>query len=68
MASRRAQRRKACSGKIRFQTEAEARKSISGLRRKGVTDWLVTYRCSFCHGFHFGHPPRRVRQAINAGR
>lgn len=66
MASLRAKRRKACSGKIRFRTESDARGGIAGLRRKGVTDWLVPYRCSFCNGFHFGHPPHRVRQAINA--
>jgi hypothetical protein len=27
---------------------------------------LVAYGCDFCGGFHFGHPPRRVRQAISA--
>lgn len=68
MASLRAKRRKACTGKVRFATEADARNGITSLRRKGVTDWLTPYRCSFCNGFHFGHPPRRVRQAINAGR
>jgi len=64
MASRRAIRRKACKGKQRYDTEAAARRGILALRRRGVLDWLTPYRCAFCNGFHFGHPPARVRQAI----
>lgn len=64
MASKRAQRRRACVGKRRYDSEAAARGGIRRMRRHGVTDWLTPYRCPFCNGFHFGHPPARVRQAI----
>lgn len=33
-------------------------------RRKGIGEWLTAYRCRFCNGFHFGHPPAHVREAI----
>lgn len=67
VSSKRALRRKACSGKRRYGTEEEARAGIAGLRRKEpATGWLTTYKCRFCGGFHFGHPTRRVRQAIAA--
>ena len=67
MASRRAERRKACTGKQRFGTEQDARRAIWSLRsRKPDSGWLTAYKCRFCGGFHFGHPPRRVRQAISA--
>lgn len=67
MASKRAQRRKACSGKQRFEAEWEARRAIRNLRKQtGQHDWIVTYRCEFCGGFHYGHPPARVRQSIAA--
>lgn len=64
MASKRAQRRKACTGKRRYETEADARRGIAILRRHGETALLTAYRCPHCHAFHFGHPPARVRQAI----
>lgn len=67
MSSKRAQRRKACTGKHRYGTELEARRAIHALRRdKPVGGQLTTYRCPFCGGYHFGHPPRRVRQALGA--
>lgn len=64
MSSKRALRRRACSGKRRYESEAAAREGVRLLRRHGVTDWLTPYRCAFCNGFHFGHPPAKVRQAI----
>ncbi|MCZ7655535.1 MAG: hypothetical protein M5R42_16715 [Rhodocyclaceae bacterium] len=60
MASRRAIRRKACKGKQRATTRKRPRgEGILALRRRGVLDWLTPYRCAFCNGFHFGHPPAR---------
>lgn len=67
MSSKRALRRKACTGKVRHATEAAARAAIAGVHRAGRDAGLLTpYRCRFCNGFHFGHPPRRVRQAMRA--
>lgn len=65
MASKRRLRRKACDGKRSFKTDAAARYAIFRLRRNtGTTDPLTTYRCKFCNQFHFGHPPRHVRNAM----
>lgn len=67
MASKRRQRRKACEGKVRYSSsraahnEAMRRGRESGHRLNG-------YKCAFCNGFHIGHPPKRVRQAIRARR
>jgi len=67
VSSKRAMRRKACAGKQRFATEAEARSGIAAVHRgRGYVGLMVPYRCQFCGGFHFGHPPRRVRQAMRA--
>ncbi len=69
MSSKRAIRRKACKSKTRYDSEAAARGAIGSLLRgTGCTDFLTVYRCQFCGGFHFGHPPRRIRQAISAKR
>lgn len=66
MASKRRLRRKACTGKVRFASQDDALAAIKAMIRKhgrgiGV---MTPYRCPFCNGFHFGHPPRRVRQAL----
>lgn len=67
MSSKRAQRRKSCTSKRRFATQEEAASAAFGmLRAQGRNDTLTAYHCKFCNGYHFGHPPRRVRQAIAA--
>lgn len=69
MASKRAQRRKACTGKIRYADAAAAKAGLARLHHhKGYSGFMTPYQCQFCGGWHFGHPPRRVRQAIAAGR
>jgi hypothetical protein len=69
MSSKRAIRRKACRGKVRYVTQAEAAAGAGRARRlHGAVGLLSAYHCQFCGGFHFGHPPRRVRQAMAAGR
>ena len=65
MSSKRALRRKACSHKLRFDSESAARRAMSELHRnKGYQGFMVAYRCAFCGAFHFGHPPAKVRRAI----
>lgn len=67
MASKRRLRRKACGKKTRYDSQDEAVKALRALTRAiGWQGYMVPYRCAFCHGFHFGHPPKRVRQAIGA--
>lgn len=58
MASKRAQRRRACDGKRRYDTLEAA------LAGRGPLRALQPYKCRFCHHWHNGHPPARVRQAI----
>ena len=67
MASKRNLRRKACGGKQRFPTQAEAGAVAHRIAsRNPARGALWAYRCDFCSGFHFGHPPARVRQAASA--
>lgn len=65
MSSKRRIRRKSCTGKQRFLSEAEARQAIKALTRsKGWQGLLTPYRCQFCNGFHFGHAPGHVRRSM----
>lgn len=65
MASKRAVRRRACAMKIRHATEQGAVIHAIELRRKdGADRYLNIYRCQFCRGWHVGHFPQRIRQAM----
>lgn len=67
MSSKRAIRRKSCKGKVRYTSQPAAQAAIGRLRRNTKsTGWFTAYACQFCGGFHFGHTPRRVRQAMGA--
>lgn len=60
MSSKRRIRRRSCEGKHRYTSAKAARAAISGLHhRKGDQGYMQAYHCSFCGGFHFGHPPKR---------
>lgn len=63
MASKRAQRRRACTGKRAYPDHASAGRAAAGARET-FGEYLVPYRCSFCRQFHVGHPPRTVARAI----
>lgn len=60
MSSKRRLRRNACTGKVRYTTDAEARVAVTeiiragrGFRSKGR---LGVYQCDWCGGgFHVGH-------------
>lgn len=59
MSSKRAIRRRSCLGKLRFTSQADAQASMNGLhKRKGYQGYMTPYRCNFCGGYHFGHPPK----------
>jgi len=65
VASKRNVRRKACAGKVRYESIAAAEFAAASGRRK-TAEWIIGYGCKFCGGFHIGHPPAKVRQAIKA--
>ena len=58
MASKRAVRRRACTGKIHHASEGAAWAAA----RK--TPGTRPYRCSFCGDFHVGHRPGAMRRAV----
>lgn len=65
MASKRRQRRSACSGKLRYATHDEAEQARGLAQRRDP--WPIrAYRCRYCRGYHIGHVPSeslRARQA-----
>lgn len=61
MASKRKQRRKACTGKVRHETLEFA---LIAKKMVPYGKELVAYKCKSCGGFHIGHPPKKVRRAI----
>lgn len=65
MSSKRAQRRRACTGKIGYQ-DLDAAVAAAGEVWRRYRDSLNAYRCRFCGRFHLGHPPARVRQAMRS--
>ena len=61
VSSKRRIRRRSCTGKKRYTTAPAAQAAISSLHhRKGYQGYMQVYRCSFCNGYHFGHPPRNL--------
>jgi hypothetical protein len=70
VSSKRAHRRKACTGKIRHPDPAHARAAARQARTRGHR--VNPYPCGYCGGWHIGHPTRRqrhaARQAVNARR
>lgn len=65
MASKRAIRRKACGKKARYESQEAALAALKAFTRdRGFRGYMAPYRCAFCGGFHYGHPPRGVRQAM----
>lgn len=60
MSSKRALRRKKCTGKIPHETIEAARLAAAKLlSRKPCGEHLSPYRCGFCSKFHVGHTPGR---------
>lgn len=56
MASRRAERRRACSGKSKHKSRQDALWEILK-RPTPVLSKLNAYRCQWCHHWHVGHRP-----------
>lgn len=56
---------KKCDGKARYGSEVAAERGIVRLREAtGTKDLFTPYRCGFCPSWHFGHPPRKVRERL----
>lgn len=64
MSSKRAQRRKACTGKARYGTRVEATEAAR-VQTAGRF-WMHAYPCPHCLGWHIGHPTARQRRAARA--
>lgn len=58
MSSKRRIRRSACLGKMRYTSQDDAQAAMNALHRKGYQGYMTPYRCEFCSGYHFGHPPK----------
>ena len=67
MSSKRAQRRRACDGKKRYATNADALHDAATLQRRDNYPMCV-YRCKFCGGHHIGHMPRKNVRAMQTAR
>lgn len=67
MSSGRAQRRRACVGKVRLPSE-EVAVRVARLMSRRTGSLLLPYRCRWCGRWHVGHPCRRVAQAYYARR
>lgn len=63
MASKRAKKRAACSGKLKHD-KAGAVREATRLRRKYLGESFDAYLCGHCGGWHVGHRIKKVRAAI----
>ena len=67
--SDRGTRAKVCGSKIRHATEDAAWGALRSFQRKHPDYRGMVYGpCPFCGGFHYGHPPRKIRQRMAARR
>lgn len=64
MSSKRAMRRRECEGKQAFPTAAIAAMYNKTGAKKFGWQRLHAYKCEFCHQFHLGHPPRKIRRIL----
>lgn len=65
MASKRRLRRRSCLNKERYNTLPEAQ--AAAYKASGrLKSRMLPYKCDYCSGFHKGHPPARIKQAIKA--
>jgi hypothetical protein len=55
MASKRKLRRRACEGKVRFESRDAAERKRRFVYRDYNEKALNVYKCRFCGGWHLGH-------------
>ncbi len=63
MSSKRAKRRKACDGKVRYAGHDDAQ-AQAVYRSKCARCLILPYRCQHCGGWHIGHAPAKVKHAM----
>lgn len=61
MSSKRAIRRRACTGKRAYPSEAEAISGCIALKIHSGDNNIRAYKCKFCRQWHTGHYRRRVK-------
>ena len=66
MSSKRAVRRKSCSGKVRYDDIELAWKAVRASGARDNSGWILPYKCRFCGGYHIGHAPKRVKKVFRA--
>jgi hypothetical protein len=71
MSSLRRIRRNKCTGKVRFETRAQAGATIRALRHVNGArhpETLRPYFCRFCKGYHYGHAgaPHAANSALSS--
>lgn len=62
MSSKRAIRRRACEGKVRYESREVAFRS-AGCASARLNTHLTCYRCQSCGSYHIGHPPYKESRA-----
>lgn len=66
MSSKRRLRRKECDGKTRYESYDKARDALYAMKRdKDDHSRMSVYKCSFCHKYHYGHTPTRVKRGMD---
>lgn len=63
MASKRAQKRAACLGKVKHE-KAGAVREATRLRRLRLGEAYDAYQCPVCGAWHVGHRTKKVRAQI----
>ncbi len=66
MASKRKVRRKACTGKIKYELQKDAEIARNFIFHKNPEihhSFLNVYKCKFCGSFHVGHLNRKQEMA-----
>lgn len=68
MGSKRAQRRRECRKKVKFDDHDTAFKEGGKMRARHPGEVFDVYRCRVCGAYHIGHRPHGVSQAIKRRR
>lgn len=63
MSSKRGVRRRVCGKKVKYATEANAKRAAHILSRK-TGEWFRPYICWNCRQWHVGHPPSDIQRKM----
>ncbi|HEY1209994.1 MAG TPA: hypothetical protein VGE85_11540 [Terracidiphilus sp.] len=69
MASKRAERRRQCEGKVAHASQSEGMIALRQLKCSGRgVGQMQVYRCDFCRQWHVGHMTKEMRRTIDQRR